>query len=102
MDKLLLCLMDLCDEDEEIADSADWVHAVDRGGLTRVSDNTYMLFERMEMIVRTVFNKEKAPSMNEGVKGELHSMILFDEDIKFYWCMLTVEVEEAEAKSCLE
>ena len=100
-DKLLLCLMDLCDEDEEVSNSADWVHAVDRGGLTHVSENTYQLFERMEMIVRTVFNEEKAPTMSEGVKGELHSMIVSDDDIAFYWCMLTVEVEEAEGKVLL-
>ncbi len=43
--KLLLCLMDLCDEDDEVSSSADWVHAVDRGGLVRVSESTYMLFE---------------------------------------------------------
>lgn len=40
--------MDLCDED---ASSADWVNAVDRGGLSRVSESTFMLFERMELIV---------------------------------------------------
>ena len=44
--KLLLCLMDLCDEDEDVSNSANWVHAVDRGGLTHISENTYLLFER--------------------------------------------------------
>ena len=38
-DKLLLCLMDLCDEDEEVSNSVDWVYAVDRGGLVHVSEN---------------------------------------------------------------
>ena len=38
-DVLLLCLMDLCDEDEE---SADWVHVVNRGGLCLVSETTAM------------------------------------------------------------
>ena len=58
-DHLLLCLMDLCDEDESVSQSADWVHAVDRGGLVRVSENTFFLFLRIEIIVRSVFNKEK-------------------------------------------
>lgn len=41
---VLLCLMDLCDEDEDVSDSADWVHAVNRGGLCLVSETTAMLF----------------------------------------------------------
>ena len=98
-EKLRLSLMDLCNEDKEVSNSADWVHAVDRGGLVRVSENTYLVFERMVLIVRTVFNKEKA---NTRVKGELHSVIVSDDDIAFHWCMLTVEVEEAESKVLLE
>lgn len=43
--KLLLCLMDLCNEDEEVSSSVDWVHMIDRGGFVHVSDRTYMLFE---------------------------------------------------------
>ena len=31
---LLLCLMDVCDEDDEVSNSADWIHAVGRGGLS--------------------------------------------------------------------
>ena len=75
--KPFLSLMDLCNEDEEVFSSGDWVHAVDRGGLTRVSENTYLLFERLEWIVRTVFS---ASSMSEGIKGELHSMTVSDHD----------------------
>ena len=89
-DKMLLCLMDLCDEDEETSPSADWVHAVNRGGLVRVSKNTFSLFHRMEMIVRSVFNKEKMYDMTKGIKLNLSKE---DEDIALYWCMLTIEIE---------
>ena len=95
-EKLLLCLVDLCDEDEMVSKSADWVHAVHRGGLVHVSENTYMLFERMELLVRSVFNANTVRRMSEGVKKHLHDTIIADEDIAFHWCMLTVEVEEAE------
>ena len=50
--------MDLCDEDEEVSEIADWVHAVNRGGLCLVSEATAMLFHEMELLVRKVFNKE--------------------------------------------
>ena len=57
-DKLLLCLMDLCDEDDQVSSSADWVHMVDRGGLVHISESTYMLFEQMELLVHSVFNTD--------------------------------------------
>ena len=56
--KLLLCLMELCDEDKNVSSSADWVHAVDRGGLVHVSEMTYLLFERMELIIRSIYNTD--------------------------------------------
>lgn len=71
--------MDLCDEDEEASSSANWVHTVDRGGLLRVSESTFMLFERMELIVRSMFNTEMMCTMNEGIKKELHDPITTDE-----------------------
>lgn len=101
-DRLLLCLMDLCDEDDEVTSSAEWVHAVDRGGLVRVSETTYMVFERMEMIIRSVFNTETAHELSEGTRKELRTTITTDEDLAFLWCMLTVEVEEAEGAVLLE
>ena len=93
--KLLLCLMDLCDEDEEVSSSADWVHAVDRGGLVRVSESVYLLFERIKLLVRSVFNTDMVHRMTEAVRKDLHDTIITDEDVAFHWCMLTVEVEEA-------
>ena len=54
------------------------------------------------MIVRSIFNEENATTLTDGVKGELHSIIVSDDDIGFYWCMLTIEVEEAEGKVLLE
>lgn len=39
-DKLLFCLMELCDEDEDITITSDWVNAIDRGGGLFVSART--------------------------------------------------------------
>ena len=77
--------MDLCDEDEEVTSSTDWVHMIDRGGLVRVSEGTYMLFEWMELLVRSVFNTDMVHRMTEGVKKELHDTIITDEDIAACW-----------------
>ena len=64
--KLLLCLMDPCDEDDNTSGSADRVHAIDRGGLVRMSESTYLLFERMELIIRMVFNTDTVPYHDGG------------------------------------
>ena len=55
---LLLCLMDLCDEDKHVSQSADWLHVVNRRGLCLVSETTAVLFREIELLVRKVFNKE--------------------------------------------
>ena len=49
---LLICMMDMCDEDDDTSSSADWLNAVDRGGLCRVSEATMMLFHEIELLVR--------------------------------------------------
>ncbi len=53
---MLLCLMDLFDDGEEegaAAWTSEWVNAIDRGQLCRVSDETYMVFQEMEVVLRS-------------------------------------------------
>lgn len=92
--KLLVCLMDLCDEVKDVSSSADWVRAADRGGLVHVSETTYLLFKRMELIIRSIYNTDTVWTMMEGVKKQLHDTIITDEDIAFHWSILTIEVEK--------
>ena len=56
---LLLCLMDLRDEDEDMSEGADWVHAVNRGGLCLVSETMAMLFHKTELLVGINRKKKK-------------------------------------------
>ena len=88
--------MDLCDKDKDVSSSADWVHAVDRGGLVHVSEMTYLLFERMELIIRSIYNTDTVQTMMEGVKKQLHDTISTDKDIAFHSSILTIEVEKEE------
>ena len=54
--ELELCLSDLNETDSDQDDvSGDWVIAIDRGGLTHISNMTYMMFEAMELEFRTNF-----------------------------------------------
>ena len=51
-----------CDKDEDVSNSADWVHAVNRGGLCLVSET--MLFHEIEFLVRKVFQGETEIATN--------------------------------------
>ena len=98
---LLLCLMDLCDEDDEVSESADWVHAVNRGGLCLVSETTAMLFHEMELLVRKVFNKDGKLKDTTNLRDKVKESVLQDESVQFHWCMLTTDIEEDKAKLLL-
>ena len=98
---LLLCLMDLCDEDEDASESADWIHAVNRGGLCLVSEATAMLFHEVELLVRKVFNKEGKLKDITNLRDRVMESVLQDESVQFHWCMLTTDIEEDKAKVLL-
>ncbi len=103
-DRMLLCLMDLCDDSEEEGAAtwtSEWVNAIDRGGLCHVSDGTYMVFQEMEVVLRSTYNKDKAKILENGNRGKLVQTIIKNEDVQFQWCMVTTEVEDEEARSLL-
>ena len=56
----------------------------------RVSENTYMVFHQIEMLVRKVFNDQ---SVQHEMTSDLRESTMKDEDLLFYWCMLTTDVE---------
>ena len=81
---MLLCMMDLCDE--EVNESA-------------VRENTYMLLYEIESCVRKVFNKESIQQVTTGLRSTIKESAVNSEDVQFYWCMLTTDIEEEPAKS---
>ena len=70
-ESLLLCLSELCDEDEVVSSSADWMHAIDRGGLCHVNENTFSLFAQIEIVVRSVFRVKSAQEVTSGLRDRV-------------------------------
>ena len=101
-DKILFCLMDLCDEDDAPAYPSDWINAIDRGGLVRVSENTCLLFHSIEQVVRSMYNRATMETMTDGIKQRLSEAVMADDDVMFYWCLLSVEIEDAEGEEQLK
>ena len=76
--ELLKCVEGLLsdgDEDDE-SPSADWVDVVDRGGLLRVKEGTYMLFCDMEEEVREHFKLVKVDQLAEGNREHVEESVL--------------------------
>ena len=97
-DQLTLCLIDLTDDADDISsDSQDWINLTDRGGLKHVNDPTYMFFHSVEMMVQRCF---QVP-LPENFKEEIKSRILKDEDVLFYWSLVSADWEDGESEALL-
>ena len=82
---MLLCLKELQEtEGGKSEDSSDWVklRSRDRGGLTHVSNTTFLLLSSMEGIVKQHTSKE-LQDFNE--KGVLTEKILSSDEVDLYW-----------------
>ena len=89
--ELQLCLSDLVGEEDDDDDSQDWVRAIDRGGLKHVHSMTYHLFVAMELKLRQC--------LPNFIDIDRH--INEDNDVLFYWCIISAEWEEEESKALL-
>ena len=104
-EELVLLIMDLCGEDDTSDDSGEaenWTSMIDRGGLFHVSDSTYTLFHAMEEEVRNHLRKTPAHKITDGFKQKLLSSIASNEDVLFYWSMLSADADEEDAQTLLK
>ena len=81
--------------------SADWTKAINRGGTELVNNKTYHFFHAVEMNVRQHFSKTSAPTLSAGSKAELAESITINEDVLFYWSIISAEWEEKEEQILL-
>ena len=101
-EELVLCLVELCEDDGTDVDaSADWTKAISRGGIKLVNNKTYPFFHAVEMNVRRHFSKTSAPTLSAGSKAALVESIATDEDVLFYWSIISAEWEEKEEQILL-
>ena len=99
----LLCLMDLYDEDEDVSESADWVHAVNRGGLhvCLIGESTAMLFHEIELVIRRFFHMTGMSEVTTDLRERVKGSVLIDEDVLFHWSILTTDIQDEKAKILL-
>ena len=101
-EELTLCLLDLLQDGEEEDDadcSAEWVKAVDRGGLSHVNNAAYCAFLAMALELRKHIGVHK---MTDGFKEKVLKSIIENEDVLFYWTIIATDWEEEEATVLLK
>ena len=72
-----------------------WIKLVDRGGLYHVSDNCYLFFHAMELKTRNLLPQHlQNPSKSKDL---LIQELLGDEDVQFFWSMLSIDISDPDA-----
>ena len=93
--KFLLVLDDLLEcEEEDAGPSGEWISAIDREGLCHINNVTFDLFLSMELTIRAYIISGYEI---DGLKAKL----MDNDDILFYWSMLTASWEEGVAEKIL-
>ena len=80
----------------------NWTGMIDRGGLFHVSETTYTLFHAMEEEVCDHLRKMPAHKITDGFKQKLISSIASNEDVLFYWSILSADADEEDAQTLLK
>ena len=98
-DNLVLCLLGMSGDEERVEshESEEWLNSIDRGGLCRVSDQTYSLFYAVEDVVRKHFTQEKAHHLTDVNKHTLIKAVEENEEVLFQWCILTADTSNEDA-----
>ena len=97
------CIDELVDhESEGGSDStSQWTQLASRGGLVHVKDSTYRVFHAMELVVRQYFQRRHVTTLTTGTKVEMVGSITINEDVVFFWCLASVDMDTSTANQLL-
>ena len=80
-----------------------WITSVNRGGLTKITDEAFQCFRDIEVSIRRFLNVNNTREMNQDFSKMVTSAILCDDDLLFNWCFASgVVVDQNVADRCLE
>ncbi len=96
-EELVLCLLDLTEDEDGSHESEDWIKRIDRGGLKHVTHLMFTTLAAMETELRSHLGKVPG-----NFKATVTSAILKNEDVLFLWSMVAAEWEEEESKLLLQ
>lgn len=107
-DEMLLGLDHLTNKEVQEAaatsSSAEWVEEVNRGGLTRITEEAYQFFIALEISVRSYLTLNKAHTMDDTTRSRVKNGVFADSDVQFSWCLtgIILKIGESSAEELLE
>ena len=79
-----------------------WVTSVDRGGLTKITDEAFKCFYDIEIAIRRQFKVDNTRDMNVQFSKKVIDAVLNDENLLFDWCFAAECIDQELADQCLE
>ena len=80
-----------------------WVNQINRGGLTRITQEAFRCFYNIEITIRRFLKVDNTRDMNEQFNEKVMDSVLNDEDLLFDWCLASqFAVESDIADNCLK
>ena len=80
------------DESDFYTYTREWVRTVDRGGLFHINTSSFLFFRALEIATHALLPCHLRNPCN-NTDGLQHK-IAEDEDVRFYWSMLSVDIHE--------
>ena len=83
------------EEDSVFSYTKRWLDQVNRGGLFPLNDETFHLFIEVEKCVLAYLSKYLTTSKldKDCFKADVHDKIIQNEDIQFYWALLSQDID---------
>ena len=106
-EELLWAMWDLVEDvepedDKEKEFSVEWIRTIDRGGLLRVNNDTYLSFAAMESVIQRYLTIDRANKLPRGFQHELLQKVLTNDSVQFHWSFVSADMSEEIAKDLLE
>ena len=96
-EELILCMLDLTDEDGVADESQDWLQEIDRGGLKHVNSNMYLLMAAMELELQVLLHQ--AGTQQIKLKEKAIASIQANKDVLLRWSILSADWEAEEEQA---
>ena len=96
-EELILCMLDLTDEDGVADESQDWLQEIDRGGLKHVNSNMYLLMAAMELELQVLLRQ--AGTQQIKLKEKAIASIQANKDVLLRWSILSADWEAEEEQA---
>ena len=100
--KFVTCLGDMAvagDGSDVLSYTEKWFDLVNRGGLFPLNDTSFSFFISIEKVIKAVLEKHimlNSGSDKESFKKNVHDVVMIDDDVQFYWCLLSQDIDDSE------